>query len=172
MGGYGSGRQVEKYFCTVEECYGLDINKMVRGKWFEPRRRTSGTIKWHVGDKEVASIGYEGRMDLSPPYLRLYYTWNQTDHIDYKVCFTTSRPNYGGDRYWFLCPSCMKRVGKLHLAPGQKYFTCRICQRLTYQSCRESHQLDALIAKMRQPGQSRAEALRSLKEFRETLLAS
>jgi hypothetical protein len=58
------------------------------------------------------------------------------------------------------------------LASGQKYFTCRICQRVTYQSCRESHDLDSIIAKIRLPGQSRAEAIRALKEFRETLLAS
>jgi hypothetical protein len=55
------------------------------------------------------------------------------------------------------------------LASGQKYFTCRICQRLTYRSCRESHELDGIVAKIRLPGQSRAEAIRSLKEFRKSL---
>ncbi len=169
MGGYGSGRAPEKYFCTVEECHSIDIGNMVRGQWIEPGRRTSGTIKWHVAGKEVASIGFEGRMDGWPPFLRLYYTYNRTERIDYNVSIATSRPNYGGNRYWFLCPSCWARIGKLHLASGQKYFTCRICQRLTYRSCRESHELDRIVAKIRLPGQSRAEALRSLKEFRKTL---
>ena len=74
MGGYGSGREPEKYFSTVEETQGLDINMMVKGKWIESGRRTSGILKWHVAGKEIASIGFEARVDIQPPSLRLYYT--------------------------------------------------------------------------------------------------
>jgi len=166
MGGYGSGREPEKYFRTVEECHSIDISKMVRGEWIGANRRTSGIIRWHRAGKEIASVGFEARVDIHPPYLRLYYSLNRTDHIDYKVYLTTSRPKYGGIRYWFLCPTCEKRFGRLYLGWVQRYFTCRICQRLTYSSCRESHDLDALISKIQQQsGKSRAEVLRSLKEF-------
>jgi len=172
VGGYGSGRRPEKYNGTVEECRSLDISEMLRRKWIVPGRYTSGIIEWKVRDRVVASITHEDRMDLKPAHLRLYYTRNETNRIDYKVGITTTRPNYGGLRYWFICPSCSKRTRKLYFLGGQGYFLCRTCQGLTYRSCRESHKLDAIIAKTRQPGQSRAEALRSLKEFRETLLAS
>jgi hypothetical protein len=161
VGGYGSGRYAEKYVGIVEECCSLGINAILRRKWIAPGRRTSGIIKWHTEGKEFASIGYEGRMDIWPPHLRLYYTCNRTDRIDYKVHLVTIRPNFGGTRYWFLCPSCGKRIGKLYFASTQRYFTCRICQGLTYRSCRESHDFDAIIAKIRQPGQSRGEALLS-----------
>ena len=171
MGGYGSGPP-EKYRGTVEACRSLDIREMLRQKWIEPGRRTSGIIKWLFAGKEVASIGHEGRMDAQSAHLRLYYTHNQTDHIDYIVNFTTTSPNYGGVRYWFICPSCRRRTGKLYLLGDNGYFLCRTCQGLTYRSCRESHEDDAIIAKIRQPGQSRAEALRSLREYRKTLWAA
>ncbi|MCA9947859.1 MAG: hypothetical protein KC449_30465, partial [Anaerolineales bacterium] len=52
--------------------------------------------------------------------------------------------NFGGHRYWFICPLtangryCGRRVGKLYLAPGSRYFACRHCQNLTYRSSQES----------------------------------
>lgn len=48
--------------------------------------------------------------------------------------------NYGGLRYWFICPAskngvyCGRRVGKLYLPVGYKYFACRHCYELTYRS--------------------------------------
>lgn len=40
---------------------------------------------------------------------------------------------------------CGRRVRKLYLPPGGRYFGCRHCYRLTYTSCQESHQYDRLI---------------------------
>ena len=79
--------------------------------------------------------------------MRLYYTFDGTEKIDYQVLLVTTQPNYGGLRWWFICPSmhCGRRVGKLYDAPGSKYFLCRTCQDLTYTSCQESHQLDGLL---------------------------
>lgn len=64
-----------------------------------------------------------------------------TQHIE----FTFSHCNYGGNRLWFRCPSCGRRVGKLFL-PATLYirdwqtgmrerthtFACRHCCGLTY----------------------------------------
>jgi len=52
-------------------------------------------------------------------------------------------PRFGGVRWWFVCPlsvngvECRKRVGKLYLPPRQKYFGCRHCYDLSYQSRQE-----------------------------------
>jgi hypothetical protein len=49
--------------------------------------------------------------------------------------------NLGGSRWWFLCPGCGSRVGRLHL-PGRgrilPLFKCRACHGLTYESAKSS----------------------------------
>lgn len=41
----------------------------------------------------------------------------------------TTTPNYGGRRYWFMCPGCGRRVRYLY---GGRLFHCRTCHGLTY----------------------------------------
>ena len=81
-------------------------------------------------------------------YVRFYYTLTnrssgeKTDY-DYKVALTTTRCNFGGVRYWFICPLsrngvyCGRRVAKLYKAPGANYFGCRHCYNLSYESRNE-----------------------------------
>jgi len=63
--------------------------------------------------------------------------------LKYDVRLTTTRPRFGGLRWWFLCPllsdgrPCGRRVGKLYLPPRGRYFGCRQCHNLTYKSCQE-----------------------------------
>lgn len=47
------------------------------------------------------------------------------------VQLTTTIPRFGGLRYYFLCPRCGRRVGKLYDVRG---WGCRRCHRLTYAS--------------------------------------
>lgn len=67
----------------------------------------------------------------------------ETDY-DYEVRPTTTPCNYGGVRYWFICPLskngvyCGRRVAKLYKAPGGNYFGCRHCYDLSYESRNES----------------------------------
>jgi hypothetical protein len=50
------------------------------------------------------------------------------------VKLTTTRPNYGGTRYWFICPrpGCGRRVAKLYVTEN-KTLRCRRCLRLVYE---------------------------------------
>ena len=54
----------------------------------------------------------------------------------------------GGVRWWFLCTLtcdgryCGRRVGKLYLPPGGRYYGCRHCYDLTYKSCQLSHKYE------------------------------
>ena len=41
------------------------------------------------------------------------------------VRLTFTRPNYGGKRWWMLCPVSGRRVGKLYLPPGGDVFASR-----------------------------------------------
>lgn len=56
------------------------------------------------------------------------------------VRLTTTRPTYGGTRYWFLCPrrDCGRRCDALYRPKGcnARAFACRSCYRLKYLSQR------------------------------------
>ena len=71
--------------------------------------------------------------------------------MDYWVDLETTPCNFGGQRWWFLCPltrngrPCRRRCGKLYSPPGNLYFGCRRCNDLTYRSCQESHKFDSLF---------------------------
>jgi hypothetical protein len=51
--------------------------------------------------------------------------------------------HFGGVRWWFQCSGmsvgnpCGRRVGKLYLPPGERYFACRYCHNLIYKACKE-----------------------------------
>ena len=45
---------------------------------------------------------------------------------------TSTKCYYGGQRVWFLCPACSKRVGTLYRRPLSDMFLCRYCLDLTY----------------------------------------
>ncbi len=79
-----------------------------------------------------ASIGIRVHED----HLLLEYTHNKTDAVKQRLTLTRTPCNYGGERVWFICPSCGKRVAVLY--SGGKYFACRGCCNLTYQSCNET----------------------------------
>ena len=146
MGGSGSGRTAEKD--TVEDYKSIDINFLKRKEYIKDRCHTSGSLIWSSDGEIVSSISFVARLDLNPPFIRLYYTYNDDEKIDYHVSLTTTYPYFGGKRFWFICPGqrCGQRVGKLYLAG--RYFLCRHCCDLTYQSCQDSHKFDSLYAFM------------------------
>ena len=79
------------------------------------------------------------------PWVRLYYTFTRTqESIDYKIHLQTTRPSFGGLHWWFTCTllrlrgPCQRRVAKLYLALGCRFYGCRHYYNLTYESCQES----------------------------------
>lgn len=103
----------------------------------------SGTITWSRNGEKTGSIGIQSAINENEQYIKFNYT--QTDRFsdektdfDYKIPLTTSPCRLGGKRYWFICPwntngaYCGRRVGMLYL--GDKYFACRHCNNLTYNS--------------------------------------
>ena len=146
MGGYGSGRWgLHSKATTVEECRSLDVNRWMREDMIAPDMRRYGAWIWknsYTGE-QTASLGYEVDTRGRPPWVRLSYTitpWGGTPaEYDYKILLTQTWPNYGGRRWWFVCPlvGCGQRCGKLYLSPGGRYYGCRQCYRLTYESAQE-----------------------------------
>lgn len=88
---------------------------------------------------------------LGDPYVRMCYEDPRSGGFyDYNVDLVSTGANYGGLRWWFLCPvvvagrACRRRVRKLYLAPGWRYFGCRRCSDLCYTSQREDDMTRAL----------------------------
>ena len=146
---------------TVEECKSLDISWLTRqgylcGFW-------RGTITWENALGEVtSSMGIEvsvNREGVGEDSVRLIYT--ETDrgsgesrHIDYRIQLVSTRCNFGGVRFWFICPLvtdqgyCGRRVGKLYLPGNATYFGCRHCYDLTYRSCKEHDSRVSALTKL------------------------
>ena len=166
MGGWGSGRQAYKYEYTVEDCLSIDISIMFRGKNVGPGWRSSGTLYWTVDGYRLGLISYDTCLSLKSPHMYLHYNWMPNKNSQ-SVFLTSTHPNYGGFRYWFLCPSCRRRVRKLYLTLCSKYFLCRHCQNLTYTSCRMSHELDTIIKRfVKEKGSSWNETKEAIMEIR------
>jgi hypothetical protein len=99
-----------------------------------------GTITWTDRWENKNSIGISVYAGLSE--INLNYTNTSHDGIKNEMNYNaqiTSTPCYlGGKRYWFICPlvrsgvPCQRRVAILY--QGGKYFGCRKCLNLAYES--------------------------------------
>ena len=67
--------------------------------------------------------------------MRLHYRLNG-EPKDFRVPLETTRPNYGGRRWWFRCPANGRRVAKLHSPPGGDIFASRRAYGLAYRNQR------------------------------------
>lgn len=105
----------------------------------------NGGIKWTYGmGGNESSIGFTVTTDGSESdNIKLNYTHTsnatgEKESMDYKIMLTTTPCNYGGKRYWFVCPLikngryCGKRVGVVYSVG--KWFGCRYCGEIAYQS--------------------------------------
>jgi hypothetical protein len=157
MGGCGSGRwgtHVKKN--TVEDCRFLDASRWMRETYLQDRTVCSGTWHWTSASagEERASIDFEINTTGAelPPYVRLHYRLTKNgENLDYNVSLATTRPDWGGLRWWFICPllvngqTCGRRVRKLYLPRGGKYYGCRHCHDLSYESRRNDGKYAALF---------------------------
>ena len=147
MGGRGSGNWYRYDSKPTEENFwrfstaALKEHGVLRAeKW------GSGNWKWLRNGEVRCSISYEVNTLQHPAWLRVQYSNKDSGKAyDYKINLTTTRPHYGGRRWWFLCPvqGCDKRVSVLYLA---HIFACRRCCNFTYSSQNEAPH-DRLLSK-------------------------
>jgi hypothetical protein len=154
MGGFGSGRWGwHSKKAVVEDCKTLDLNQLAREGSSVAGRTAS--LRWLRGEEETGSIGYAVRPRAGGLLLVLSYRWSRADGqgqpVELPIPLETTRPRFGGLRWWGRCPlavngvACRRRVAKLYLPPEERYFGCRTCHRLTYHSAQtHDKRVDAL----------------------------
>lgn len=143
MGGAGSGNWFRwgPKKLTVEESLTLRIRDF-QGR-LHPN--SAGTLTWTWAKGNQSSVGYWVNWDADVPMLTLSYRLRDEVDVRIPILLQRTRTNFGGRRWWFTCPlvahglSCNRRVGCLYLPPGARYFGCRHCHDLTYQSSQEAH---------------------------------
>jgi hypothetical protein len=148
LGGAGSGNwyRFDKKTTTVE-CHSVDVRYLHResplkpGHWF--------SLRWSRAGRETGSIRGAVEGTDRPERVLLFYRhrsglgdgWEDVQEpvsLDWTTC------NFGGERPWFICPGagCGRRVAILY-GPG-KYFLCRHCYDLVYESQRDNAMYRAL----------------------------
>ena len=142
---------------TTNECKSISTKFLNEHHYFNGGVRWGG-MNWSRNGEQTGSIGFVVSTVEGDEYIRFQYT--QTDRhteekteLDYKARLDWTSCHFGGRRWWFICPLvvngrvCNHRVGVLYLGSG-KYFGCRHCYNLTYESSKESHKFDSMFLKM------------------------
>lgn len=135
MGGRGSGRRYQGGKRTTSDMLRLDIRLLQRKGWLTPGRLID--LNWSSNGTERGPI----KMRTDADHVTLIYRsrsngngddWQQ---MEYPVPLEWTGCNLGGQRAWFHCPKCGKRVVILY---GGGVFACRHCHKLNYQCQREA----------------------------------
>ena len=129
MGGSGSGRRGGRDLTAHYRR--LDVRELHRAGVLVSGWR--GGWNWYRNGQKRASVDIE----VGEASIRLRY--RATDRgewkdYDYTVRLSRSSCHYGGERPWFLCPHCGRRVAILY---GGAVFACRTCYGLAYEVQRE-----------------------------------
>jgi hypothetical protein len=136
----------------------MGVLKSVEPTGFLAFARAFAGTNWADVDRRIIQNCPHGRGRVlsSAAWLRLYYQWGG-EPVDYRDRLVTTKPTYGGLRWWFICPLARRdsgpprRVAKLYLPPGSRYFGSRNGHGLTYTMPGErkvSRALPALAAEM------------------------
>jgi len=117
MGGLGSGYFRAKKR-TVDRCLVLDVNVLAR-------QGRAGQLNWRDQRTGERLLAMRYRADGRRVMLACV-EWSEA------IGLTTTRLVSGGLRWWFECPRCGRRMGRLYVPPGERVFACRLCHNLTY----------------------------------------
>jgi hypothetical protein len=144
MGGVGSGnwhRPNRK--TTVERCLSISVSDFLQNIY----NCVSGELKWsnRFTGKETSSIGFQ-QLPENGSESMLILSYECDGHAVHEpISFQKTKPHFGGNRWWFTCPLCQRRMGVFYLPPKSYYFACRKCYDLRYKSSQEAGHLTNFI---------------------------
>lgn len=140
MGGYGSGQSSGRLLADM--CLQIDLAWMIRTGHAKPGKLVSGSLSWTCGGQPAGWINYEADMaNIDDAHLVLNYVHKSNDsvkRVQQDIRLLRSTPNYGGQRWWMICPCNGGRCGKLYLPSTGDRFASRNAWQLGYYSQRIS----------------------------------
>ena len=161
MGGMGSGRTRRRVTDESTGSFVLSVKGLL-GRL--PRGAVGGGTVTFRGDR-WGELAVEVRLDTTDPaapHLELSHETRDepTERVTYRVRLTTTRPRYGGERWWFICPGSGRRAFKLYLPNGGRWFLSRAAYGLAYQVTREDRiaryqrRAGRILAKLGRPAEN------------------
>jgi hypothetical protein len=134
MGGLGSTRWnwlVTKN--TTDSLLRLDVRELARSGALAPGNQSIS--QWTRDGRPAGSVGLQAEAQA----LVLVYAAKGLQDLDWtpireRIDLATTPCQYGGERPWFVCPSCQQRRAVLYLVGDR--FRCRCCHDLVYSSTR------------------------------------
>ncbi len=139
MGGRNSGKW-ERYWKknTVEESRSFKMSDFHCFLY----RDCNGAYSATVGRFEFSGT-FVVKWNPSTPIVEFRYGWKGDKSVETRFRLQSTPTNFDGIRWWFVCPlstngiPCNRRVSALYLPHGARFFGCRTCHNLTYQSSRD-----------------------------------
>jgi len=93
---------------------------------------------------QCQSISISSYIKITRQELKKLVIGSEIEADGFRVGLTTSRTNYKGLRYWFKCPLCGYRAGKLFKHPTSQILGCRACLNLEYRSRRYKGMIESI----------------------------
>jgi hypothetical protein len=137
MGGYGSGRQGGAVTAEGTASFVIDIKSLA--PLFGAGQCLTAAIKFANGAFPVL-VTVDLRDELNCFVELLHIARDNREGrriITGKVQLSRTEPNYGGCRWWFLCPRTTRRTTRLFLPNGGRHFWSRQAYGLGYACQRE-----------------------------------
>lgn len=134
MGGANSGNWYRWDKKPAQDAYIYTTTaKLKKFGLLKPDCMKSGSLNWSRGGEVFSSMGVV--IDTLYDMVAVFsYTDSNDKRHKHHIRLATTQPNYGGVRYWFICPRCGKRKGSIHCISHR--FACRKCFGLFYESQR------------------------------------
>lgn len=129
MGGFNSGSVRRSFRDRDSDCQRISVKQL--NPWLRPRTAAGGPPSFLT---LVSQPGEVTRLSFAEIPNYPYGFGDPAMKID----LTTTRPNYGGWKFWFVCPraTCRRRCSVLYRerATNVRAFACRRCIRMRYES--------------------------------------
>ena len=103
---------------------------MPRGR---PRTASPVFVEDHT-ELDIANVAFPDDLAQTPVSVTVTTPRPGGKDIKQTIKLTRTVPFYGGRRYWFRCPDCETRCGKLYATQDgdQRAYSCRTCSGLVY----------------------------------------
>ena len=152
------GRRKYSHRLTVEECRVISVFSLNKHQYFSGKIYF-GAASWSHMGRKTGHLDLMISMSPGEENICFQHTYpcpftGLSLSIEYQVKLLSSPCYFGGHRWWFACPvkeygiTCTRRVGVLYLPPRVKYFGCRHCYNLTYNSCKDNHRFDSICKRI------------------------